>query len=309
MKKILIVADIPGWIFHRHALEIKKRLGNDYQIDIGFSRGTNVVKLEPQYDCIYIMDPMQMSYPDPKKVIMGLRCEFMYLKHPNGAKGLYENGMPNWGSSIKNRCCVFHVVNKRQFKVFEPIVKDKPLLLVRHGVDETCFDKKLYPEKERRDKLVVGIVGRRGSQGNKGFDIIEKACEKTGYKLVFASYDGQRLTKEQMPKFYNQIDLYVCMSESEGLQNPTLEAGAMEVPVITTNCGAAEEMIVNGKSGLIIKRDFNVLCGALEKMKNDEFRLSCGNLFYEEIMKNWTWKEKIKEYKDMFEVYFKLKDN
>jgi len=305
MKKILIVADIPGWVFQRHANEIKKRLEGEYVIDIGFSRGTNVVKLEPRYDCIYIMDPMQMSYPGPKKVIMGLRCEFMYLDHPNGAKGLYESGMPNWGSSIKNRCSLFHVVNKRQLEVFKDIVADKPMLLVQHGVDETCFNKDLY-SPIKRDKLTIGIAGRQNSNGKKGFEIIVEACKKTDCNVLFASYDNRKLKKEEMPSFYNNIDVYVCMSKTEGLHNPTMEAGAMGVPVISTDCGAAKEMIEDGKSGLIIKRDINSLCEALDKMKNEDFRSNCGNMFYAEIMKNWTWKEKIKEYRNMFETYFKM---
>lgn len=303
MKKILIIADLRGWIFERHAKEIQKRL-TEYKIDIGYSRGTNINATWPNYDLVYVMDPMIISYPPADRTILGLRAEWLYVKCPGGAKGLYEKGFPSACVAIKDHCCMFHVVNKRQLKVFEPIVTDKPLLLVQHGVDETCFNRDMYP-KLKNDILTIGTSGRKDSPGCKGFNLISNACKKVGARHLGTRYQGgKRLTKEQMPIFYNALDIYVCMSETEGLCNPVIEAGAMGVPVISTRAGAAEEMIVDGESGLLIDRNVDALVVALNKLKDRKCREEMGDKFYQEIMNKWSWEHKIEEYKKMFQMFF-----
>jgi glycosyltransferase involved in cell wall biosynthesis len=119
-------------------------------------------------------------------------------------------------------------------------------------------------------------------------------------------YDGKRLTKEEMPHFYNAIDVLASMSKTEGLCNPILEAGAMGVPVISTRAGAAPEMIKNGENGFLIERTVDALAEALEKMKDPNLRFDMGNKFYEEIMNNWTWKVKIEDFRKMFQKFFEM---
>lgn len=60
-----------------------------------------------------------------------------------------------------------------------------------------------------------------------------------------------------MPNLYYHADAHVCMSLTEGLNNPSLEAGAMGIPLISTRCGAAEEIIKDGENGFLIDRDVN----------------------------------------------------
>jgi hypothetical protein len=52
---------------------------------------------------------------------MGLRCQFLFEEHPQGARGLYENGFSGRCVSIKDKCSVFHVVNQNQMNVFKDI--------------------------------------------------------------------------------------------------------------------------------------------------------------------------------------------
>jgi len=297
MKKMLLVADEPGWIFERHCQEIKKRI-NECQIDIAYHR-QNIPEISKEYDLVYVLDPMPMGYPPAEKTIIGLRCEFLYRDHPEGAKGLYERGFPGRCVSIKDKCKVFHVVNKNQMNVFRDIVVDKPLILAQHGIDEEIFDRAKYTRTE--GNVLVASVSGRGSS-NKGFEIAQKACCEAGYNISLANYGRHKLSKEKMPLFYNKVNVHICMSLTEGLNNPTMEAGAMGVPVITTDCGAAKEMIVDGVSGLIIERKADSLVNALNKLKDRELRISMGDKFYEEIMKNWTWKTRIEDFRKMFEL-------
>lgn len=298
MKKILLVADVQGWIFERHCLELKKRLP-EYHMDIVYHK-QNIPEISKNYDCVYILDPMPLpyGYPPPHKVILGLRNEFLYREHPGGAKALYYNGFPGRCVSL-NRCKILHVVNMNQFNIFRDIVTCD-LVLAQHGIDEEIFDRNKY-QKFEHEGIIVSAAGR-GSR-NKGFGIVNEVCNELGIKYVSANYGDRRLTKKQMPNFYKGVDIHVCMSQSEGLNNPIMEAGAMGIPVISTRSGAAEEMIITGENGFLIERNKDSLKEALIKLKDKDKRTEMGNKFYEEIMKDWTWKVRIEDYRKMFQMF------
>lgn len=302
MKRILLVADQPGWIFERHCKEIKKRMP-EYSIDITFHK-QDVSGLSLKHDLVYVLDPMPMFYPKASKTILGLRCEFLFREHPAGAKGLYESGFPGRCVSIKDKCCIFHVVNRNQLNVFKDIVTDKPLLLAQHGIDEEVFDRDKFP-RIKHDGIHVGVSGRDSK--NKAFNLIAEACKKVGFQFVNANYYS-RISKDNMPLFYSGVDIYVCMSLTEGLNNGIMEAGAMGVPVISTRCGASEEMIEDGVGGFLIDRNVESLCDALVKMKDDKIRCVMGDFLREEMMKNWTWKVRIEDFRKMFQLYFEKKN-
>lgn len=306
MKKILLVADQPGWIFDRHCTEIMSRLNHKYSIATTY-RKSNIPKMSEEFDLVYILDPIPLrhGYPPQEKTIMGLRNEFLYREHPNGAEGLYEKGFPGRCTSIKDKCCILHVVNQNLMNIFADIV-DKPLLMVGHGVDENTFNRENY-SKEPSEVLRVSTSGR-GSP-NKGFKFVEEACEDLGLKFVTAQYGKTKRTKDQMPEFYNGSDVHVCMSKTEGLNNPLIEAGAMGLAVVSTRCGAAVEMIEDGVSGFLVDRDVESLKVALVKLQDDSVRKKMSELYHNEIMDNWTWKSKIYEYEEMFDLFFEMKEN
>ena len=302
MKKILIVADQPGWIFERHAKEIQARLSDQFVIDIAF-HNHGIATLSEGYDLVYVMDPMpNMTYPPRGKTIMGLRCEFLFREHPDGAKGLYLRGFPGRCVSIRDKCCIFHVVNRYQYEVFrDMVIEDMPIFLAQHGVNESIFDMSKYPKNTKKE-LVASISGR-GSE-NKGFDMVVDACNRAKIKYNIAGYGRGQLAVERMPMFYNQANIHICMSQTEGLNNPILEAGAMGLPIISTKTGAAPEIIKDGENGFLIERNVEALTEAIEKMKNPELRQSMSQKIHQEITTNWTWKERIRDFKTLFTFYF-----
>lgn len=293
MKNILLVADLKGWVFERHCQEIKKRLSGKYNFDIAYCRGDGhrINDMSKKYDLVYVLDPMPISYPPKEKTIIGLRCEWLYDKKHGGPQYLYD-------TRYKNKCSLMHVVNKRQFNILKDIV-DVPLMVVQHGVDETIFDGAKYV-KRQNEKLTIACTGRASSDGMKGFNEISNACKSLDVNFITTLYEGKRMSKEEMPLFYSNADVYVCFSETEGLHNPTLEAGAMELQVISTRCGAAEEVISDGTNGILIDRTEKSLVDAILKMKSGELRDTMGKNMYSCIMNKWTWKHKIKEYDEMF---------
>lgn len=305
MKKILLVYDEKGWIFENHCIEIKNRLSDEYYFDM-VDRRQDIPLISKDFDFVYVLDPMLLSrgYPPKEKTIMGLRNQFLYEEHPQGPLGLYESGFPGRCVSL-NRCSVLHMVNKRQMGVFKSIVGDKDLLvLCQHGVNtEKLFDKSKY-FKRPNNVLTVGAAGRNSS--NKSFNIIKTACDKIGAKFTVAEYNGNRLKKEQMPSFYNSLDVLVSVSKSEGENNSLIEAGAMAVPIVASNTGTVSEMIEkDGKNGFVLyNRTVDELASKLEILKNKELREQMGASLYQEVINNWSWRVCINNFRNLFELAY-----
>ena len=125
-------------------------------------------------------------------------------------------------------------------------------------------------------------------------------------EFVTQEYDRGRRSKENMPNFYKELDVYVCMSQTEGLNNGIMEAGAMGLPIVSTRCGAAEEMIKHCESGLIIDRDAERLSEALIILRSGFIRQRMGEKMKEEIRSNWTWDKRIEDFRKLFEAIVEL---
>lgn len=141
---------------------------------------------------------------------------------------------------------------------------------IHNGVDTELF---------KRD-FIVGYVGAGGSGSHKGLDIIQLACDELGLTLKIAA-----CPYEEMPEFYRSIDCLVLMSESEGCNNPTLEALAMNKPVISTDTGIAK--LLRGVT--IVERNKESLKEALlEKAPRDQ------------IVGTFTWGAVAKQYRELY---------
>jgi glycosyltransferase involved in cell wall biosynthesis len=299
--KILLVADLKGWIFERHCREIRDRLSHKYKLDIVYSRphGRKLAQIAEDYDIVYALDPMPLNYPPKEKVMMGCRAE--WLHGPGNEKDFYDNGLKRGCKEIKDKCSLFHVVNKRQVEMFKDVVTDKPFYLAQHGVNTKTFNSQKYTRVNDTRKIVVGTSGRKASNCKKGFGLVQKACESLGIEFITSTYEGKKLTMEEMPSYYNKIDVYVCMSLTEGLCNPLMEAGAMGIPVISTRSGAAEEMIFDGENGFLVEREENALKEALIKIQDPNLRKSMSSKIETEMVENWSWDVRIKDYEVMFD--------
>jgi glycosyltransferase involved in cell wall biosynthesis len=65
--------------------------------------------------------------------------------------------------------------------------------------------------------------------------------------------------------------IFVMSSRYEGFSNATLEAMGLGLPVISTACGGSEEMITDGKNGMIVPvDDVGQLSDAMRQLMRDE---------------------------------------
>ena len=79
--------------------------------------------------------------------------------------------------------------------------------------------------------------------------MLEKLVKDKGISkyIIFTGY------RDDMQTAYNNIDLVVQSSWTEGMPNVILEAMLMQVPVIATNVGGTGQIVSNGRNGTLIK--------------------------------------------------------
>jgi hypothetical protein len=168
-------------------------------------------------------------------------------------------------------CCVCH--NEGLGDMLVRLIGQYNVVCIPNGVDVSMFNR----------KFVVGCVGAKQDKFDyKGFNLVKQACKELGLELLIAN------TKQhsEMPDFYNTIDCLVIASKEEGCNNPTLEALAMNKPVISTRVGNAYEF--DGVT--LIERDVASIKNALRKLS--------GRL---QILEQYTWPIIAKKYHRLYE--------
>lgn len=145
-----------------------------------------------------------------------------------------------------------------------------------------------------RDQTIVG-VGRFSQQKN--FALLIKAFAKVAdkfpeHKLVIYGKGSllesyQRLAEElgvadrvdfpgfvaDMPQRLEKAGMFVLSSDYEGMPNALMEAMALGLPCVSTDCGGggARFLIKDGENGLLVpQKDVDAMAQAMDKILSDE---------------------------------------
>ncbi len=70
-------------------------------------------------------------------------------------------------------------------------------------------------------------------------------------------------------KYVKNCDLFVCSSFQEGFSTAVTEAILLETPILTTNCAGMDEILVNGKYGMIVENSEQGLYKGLKAILNN----------------------------------------
>jgi glycosyltransferase involved in cell wall biosynthesis len=214
--KILILADIPGWVVER----IVDRMieGIDFTFTKRFYTSISsqqFVEEANQHDLVHygnwdlqyhlgILDQIRVPF------LMSIRS-FRY---------------PSYVIDITKRSNVStHVIHPALRDIFPGS------FLIPDGI----FDQ-FKPDHD----FIIGFAGKPDEY--KGFNLIAQACSELGVKFKPATGD---VNPKDMYEYYKSIDLLVCASHAEGFGMPVMECLAMNKPVITTDVGIARFLNVH----------------------------------------------------------------
>ncbi|MGY5851058.1 glycosyltransferase family 4 protein [Salegentibacter sp. F14] len=175
-------------------------------------------------------------------------------------------------------------------------------LVSEKGINElvTSF-KRLHERKSDVSLLLVGPFEEElDPLSEESKEIIGKHTKifSTGYQVDVTPY-------------FAVSNVLVFPSYREGFPNVVMQAGAMGLASIVSNINGCNEIIVEGKNGMIIPvKDEGALFNAMELIaQNDEYRLRLSANSRQEICQYYErkefWQILLKEYKTLEQEYIK----
>lgn len=328
--KIAIIIDKKGWAYANTANQIKKNLDKYYQIDIISMEvfKDNIVKLFlylSDYDLSFFLWRGLISwlYSDYSKIyIENLGFEYndfieKYLRNKNIVTGVYDH----WFLNSETERTEFILNNVKDYFVSSKILKNiydnytkKPSYVISDGVDLNLFrmfDKNKF-KNFNQQKLIIGWSGNSKFSDEEDDDLkgLNKIIRPTVEKLIYEGYNIELkiadknvklIPHNEMPNYYNNIDVYVCASRTEGTPNTVLEAMGCGIPIISTNVGIVPEVFGTKQSEFIIKREEEDLIKKIKILYNNKNileQLSKENL---NQIQEWSWEKKSIIFKEFFD--------
>lgn len=306
MKRILNVADRPGWAIDRLAKPMAQMYDNvdvvyfnasrDRFVDTGFTDSEEVEPYDYKkcngYDIVHFhsakaalcnVGKEEFRHIDKisKKVRKILHVHTERLSDFNGLDlDVFDDFI------CPTKYVYYRFLNKYGGE------KKKRVHLVPQGVDLKKFQ---YQFKDPNEKA-IGFVGNIVE--HKGFDILAQAVGIAGFNMIGCGFitngniyaRGLRacdnlkfvsfLPEQQMGDFYARMDMFVCLSRPyiETGPLPVLEAMACGVPVVSSEVGWAKDWCEHGRNIWFLEKDKIV----------DPYKLSrtLQNLYLREDIKN-----------------------
>lgn len=191
-------------------------------------------------------------------------------------------------------------------------------LLHAHNIDEftvvSCSQ--IYPNK-RIHLLLDAILrleikvrwihfgGQMKGFSEEYYQSIMNKIKLNDSKLVNIEFKGNR-ENEEILKFYefNHVDLFVNVSESEGIPVSIMEAMSFSIPVMATDVGGTSE-IVNSENGKLISADIDSLNLKLEIEKFHNYNVEQvnkkRNSAYQSFVKNYSASKNYNDFVDQIE--------
>lgn len=140
------------------------------------------------------------------------------------------------------------------------------------------------------DDLIGALEILRRSGKNVELDLVGSGPEEARLRGRVKSRDlcewvhfhGYVPMGPELNRFYDQADMFVFASLSEGSPRVVLEALAHSLPVVSTSVGSVRDLIVDGQSGLIVPlRDSGALAAAVTRLiEDDALRHRCARAGY-----------------------------
>ena len=226
------------------------------------------------------------------------------------------------GKKILDNAKTIVAISKDVKQFVQKISKNNNIIVIPNGIEFKTSTQHIHKEKIKNIVFVGRIIYGKGIQdlikSIKNLDIhltiigdgpylgnLKKLTStlKIENKITFMG----ELKREKVNKILPSFDLFINPSYSEGLPTTVLEAGMAGLPVIATDVGGTREIIINRKTGILIKeKNLNDLKKAIifminnkkerKKYTKNSKKLIKNNYSWEKIIEKW--KKLIKETKD-----------
>ena len=292
-KTIALIADVENWAFDIEAKILKEKFKDFYEIEIFYSAKYEndlfaILEDTKEFDMIHFFWRkllLQFSTEEFKNKVENVNLDYnSYLENvcPKISTGIYDHLFVD-EENVDTYLPVFTKYSKRYYTCSKKLEKiylnlnnyPKPWGTIHDTYDNKLYDggNKLRYKSKEENKLVVGWIGNSNwnikYQDFKGFhSILEPVVNELieeGYNIEknYADRNVIFRTNEEMPAYYQSIDVCIVVSTFEGTPRPIIEAMASGVPVITTDVGIVSEVFGPKQKEFVL--------GDRDNCKNDEF--------------------------------------
>ena len=180
--------------------------------------------------------------------------------------------------------------------------------MIPNGVDLSRFDfqRRLLGPRElspivvyigriREVKGVDVLIAAWGKLANKrsarlliaGDGSAKEDLEKTVHQMELSDSVQFLGVIKEIPDLLHRADIYVQPSRQEGLPNSVLEAMAMGLPIVATRISGNEDLVVDGKNGLLVPpQDPEKLAHVLGELIDDAGRRQKMGLYSRRIIED-----------------------
>lgn len=290
--RILLLADVPDWIFARHSQTITELLSDKFSFTTKYS-GQKYDEYD--YDLIYVLafNNRGLKVQNPSKYVAGIRSH----------RSWNDQDFLSVVDTLNNNFQQVHTISNLLTDIFEPFVPN--ISCVHNGIYTDFFQSSRPASVSGKGHLRIGWAGKKNDPVKRFDQFVAPLTRIKGVSLVFCGHDSKNLDMKGMQNFYNGLDAYICASDHEGSCNPILEAASMQRPIITTNVGTVPEFLVNTKSALIVEPELPLFIQAVIKLRdNPDLRVALGEQARKAVLK-FDWKYAIRNYEKFFQTALK----
>jgi len=143
-----------------------------------------------------------------------------------------------------------------------------------------------------------------------GYGRLERQIREWIVSNNTSKYITMIINPSNINKYYQQADIYLQTSLFEGLSNTVMEAMSFSLPLVTTNVGDNNRLVINEKNGYLCEK--GDIKGIFEKLlslcSSREKRVKLGLESYKFLSKNYTTDVFISNYSQLIEGLFNEKD-
>ncbi len=108
---------------------------------------------------------------------------------------------------------------------------------------------------------------------------------------------------DNINEYYQKSDIYLCSSILEGLSNTLIEASSHSMPIVATDAGDNNQLVIDGENGYITPTgDVPLLAEKLTLLINNYHqRLDMGKAGYEHLVASFSYEKFCERYLDLVE--------
>lgn len=331
---IVLATDTDGWAFSNIATQVTRHLGHRYAfktvpVDV-IGDVNRVFLLAEDASIVHLfwrehVGLLGSQWHRQQTRDLGLDyadIERRYVRRPLLSTAIYDHllldnkSLRQRAQLFRDRVSGYYVASEKLAAIYSG--RDDfpaPLAVLEDGVDLDVFRPRAlsrFADLDARE-VVIGWAGNSKWSAEledfKGVHtILRPAIEQLraeGWAITtrFADRQERRVAHEDMPAYYESIDVYVCTSKIEGTPNPVLESMACGVPIVTTDVGIVPQAFGSKQMDFVLEeRSVDGLKKVLRRLLADKAQF--GALAQENLerIQAWSWKTKAQAFAPYFDA-------